>query len=254
MQRFTISRNGQTYGPYSMDELQRYLASGHVLLTDQARADDASEWLPVSQILANAVTPATPGAAYPAAPYPAAPYPPAPASGAIPAMGYVPPFPGQLSPAVEAPPNLNWILLLIFGALTCGLVTVIYELMQAAWLRRIYPPSRVLFIYLGALVFYVLQVASGAGRFSAQLHGAVHSASSFSLFGNLSSLVYLIIVLVARFTMRSELEQHYNTVEPIGLRLSGVMTFFFGSLYFQYHFNRINELKRGMLYAAAVPR
>jgi len=28
--------------------------------------------------------------------------------------------------------------------------------------------------------------------------------------------------------MRAELEEHFNTVEPIGLSLSGVMTFFFG--------------------------
>jgi hypothetical protein len=26
------------------------------------------------------------------------------------------------------------------------------------------------------------------------------------------------------------------------------MTFFFGGVYFQYHFNRINEIKRGMPY------
>ena len=56
--------------------------------------------------------------------------------------------------------------------------------------------------------------------------------------------------LFARFTMRNELERYYNTVEPIGLRLSGVMTFFFGGLYFQYHLNRINDIKRGMAYGA----
>ena len=37
-------------------------------------------------------------------------------------------------------------------------------------------------------------------------------------------------------------------MEPINLRLSGVMTFFFNILYFQYHFTRIAEWKRtGML-------
>ena len=43
--------------------------------------------------------------------------------------------------------------------------------------------------------------------------------------------------------MRSELEEHFNTVEPVGLSLSGVMTFFFGGLYFQYHINDINRRK-----------
>ncbi len=44
--------------------------------------------------------------------------------------------------------------------------------------------------------------------------------------------------------MRRCMEEHFNGPEPIGLSLSGVMTFFFGSLYFQYHFTRINEMKR----------
>ena len=238
MQRFTISRNGQTYGPYSMDELQRYLASGHVLPTDLARADDAAEWLPVSQLLANLGAPVATAAAY----------------GTVPAVGYVPPSLGQFSPLVEAPPNLSWGLLVLFGLLTCGLFTVIYEFIQAAWLRRIYPPSRVLLLYIVAAVFYLLNGSSSAATFSAQMHGSIHPPSSFSIIGGLASIAYLITVLVARFTMRAELEQHYNTVEPIGLALSGVMTFFFGSFYFQYHFNRINEIKRAATYAGMVPR
>jgi len=53
---------------------------------------------------------------------------------------------------------------------------------------------------------------------------------------------------VAIFKARSLLLEYYNTVEPINLRLSGVMTFFFNILYFQYHFTRIAEWKRtGML-------
>ena len=37
----------------------------------------------------------------------------------------------------------------------------------------------------------------------------------------------------------------------VGLSLSGVMTFFFGGIYFQYHINRINELKRMARYRGA---
>jgi hypothetical protein len=44
--------------------------------------------------------------------------------------------------------------------------------------------------------------------------------------------------------MRDALVEYYNTVEPINLRLSGVMTFFFSFLYFQYHFSRIANWKR----------
>jgi hypothetical protein len=44
--------------------------------------------------------------------------------------------------------------------------------------------------------------------------------------------------------MRSSIENYYNTVEPINLRLSGVMTFFFAVYYFQHHFSRIANWKR----------
>jgi hypothetical protein len=60
-----------------------------------------------------------------------------------------------------------------------------------------------------------------------------------------------IVRIVARFNMRASLEEHFNGPEPVGLSLSGVMTFFFGGLYFQYHLNRINELKRMMRYRGA---
>ena len=46
--------------------------------------------------------------------------------------------------------------------------------------------------------------------------------------------------------MKNSIEEHYNTVEPIGLELNGVMTFFFNVFYFQYHFTKINEARKSM--------
>jgi hypothetical protein len=54
----------------------------------------------------------------------------------------------------------------------------------------------------------------------------------------------IVLHLMAVFQMRSSLEDYYNTVEPINLRLSGVMTFFFAVYYFQYHFTRIANWKK----------
>jgi hypothetical protein len=59
-----------------------------------------------------------------------------------------------------------------------------------------------------------------------------------------------VLVLVAAFNMRRSIEAHYNSAEPIGLKLSGGMTFFFNFLYFQYHFSRIVKMKKA---ASAVP-
>ena len=51
-------------------------------------------------------------------------------------------------------------------------------------------------------------------------------------FLGLSSAVLGIVTI---FLIRSDLERHYNERELYGLHLSGVMTFLFSFLYFQYH-------------------
>lgn len=57
------------------------------------------------------------------------------------------------------------------------------------------------------------------------------------------NLVYGILILVGRFSLRSSLERYYNSVEPVGLSLGPIMTFFFGDIYFQYHLNEIMRRK-----------
>ena len=57
---YHISRNGQNYGPYTLEDLNRYVASGNVLLTDLAKSDDRPDWVPVSQVLGVATPPVLP--------------------------------------------------------------------------------------------------------------------------------------------------------------------------------------------------
>jgi hypothetical protein len=52
--------------------------------------------------------------------------------------------------------------------------------------------------------------------------------------------------IAGSFSMKNSIEEHYNTVEPIGLELNGVMTFFFNVFYFQYHFTKINEARKSV--------
>jgi hypothetical protein len=49
---------------------------------------------------------------------------------------------------------------------------------------------------------------------------------------------------VTIYSIRNELQTHYNRIEPIGLQLGGIMTFFFSFLYFQYHLYKIAQLKQ----------
>jgi hypothetical protein len=105
-------------------------------------------------------------------------------------------------------------------------------------------------LYIASAVLFLLYLPVGLHHFRHFMWGGpmlIHGS-----YGFVWSIRWF-VRLVARFIFRSELLQHFNTVEPIGLQLSGVMTFFFGGLYFQYHFNRINEIKRSLRGGAFVP-
>jgi GYF domain 2 len=203
---YFITRDGQQYGPYTLADLQRYVASGEILVTDLARSEGMSEPLPVSQII-----------------------------GTIP----VPQAQISASPVINAaiypdPPNLHWGLVLLFSILSCGLFSAVWNLVQAAWMKKVAPQSTALYYYIASLC--VLAATFFIGVEAAYTH------SSSSTVGAVN-LVYYILLLIGRFSLRNSLEQHYNSVEPMGLSLSGVMTFFFGDIYFQYHFNDIMRRK-----------
>jgi uncharacterized RDD family membrane protein YckC len=45
-----IHREGQNYGPYTLEELKQYLASGHVLRSDHAWYEGAADWQTLERI------------------------------------------------------------------------------------------------------------------------------------------------------------------------------------------------------------
>ncbi len=75
----------------------------------------------------------------------------------------------------------------------------------------------------------------------------VDDSNAKALFGMVSMLFNLggsVLFVVAVFQIRSAMVNHYTTVEPIGLKMSGAMTFFFNILYIQHHYTRIATWKR----------
>jgi hypothetical protein len=227
---YHVSRNGQSYGPYTLEDLQKYVASGNVLPTDLAKSDEMADWVPVSQILGIVPPPAV--AAY---------QPPAAA------------FPGPPLAAFPDAPNLSWGLVLLFAFFTCTLFMWVWNLVLASWMKRVQPNSKAVFYYATATVLVFLQIIIGSHTravFQPGVHWWITYYTAHPL-RNILGLAVWIVRLIARFVMRADLEQHFNGPEPVGLALSGVMTFFFGGLYFQYHLNRINELKRMARYRGA---
>jgi hypothetical protein len=216
---YKISRDGQEFGPYSLSDVQRYVGTGNILLTDFALAEGATEWIPVAQVVGTiAVQPV-----------------------AVPA-GYV-----AAGSQFPDPPDLNWGLVLLLNFLTCGLFTIAWNLVQAFWTKKVQPETKALQWYIVVLVLSAINILLSFGRVAVMMRGGAMHAEHGPLLGVsfLCSLATFVVHwCIYPFVMRDSLLKHFNETDPIGLQLSGVMTFFFTSIYFQYHFNRINEMKR----------
>lgn len=239
---YQISRNGQMYGPYTIDDLQRYLASGNVLASDLAKSESMQEWVPVAQLLA---------AGHPGGM-------PAPPSSA----GRVPDASGSSYPggtpiagtSYEDAPNLHWALVLLFSLLTGSVFMWIWNLVIALWLKRVQPNATSLFFYAGATVLALIRVLFWAPYWIHRSFdmGLYNFHSGGFLLGSVGVAIW-IVRLIARFSQKASLEEHFNRVEPIGLRLSGALTFFFGGLYFQAKLNEINAMKQSARFGQQRP-
>jgi len=208
---YTIKRDLQEFGPYTLAELQRYVSTGNVLLTDQCRSEGITEWVPVSQVIGNIPVPV-------AAPAPTA------ASLAATAAALYP-----------APPSLHWAIVLLLGIVTCGIFLWVWAIVQANWVRKVQPASKGMVFWSFAILLSLVN-----GVLSAVPDNAAKG------FGVIARIAAAILWIAGSFSMKSSIEEHYNTAEPIGLELNGVMTFFFNVFYFQYHFTKINEARKSM--------
>jgi hypothetical protein len=135
------------------------------------------------------------------------------------------------------PTDLHWALVLLIGIFTCGLFIYVWLIIEAAFVKKIKPESK-------GLLFIILSIGCGFfGGFMGGMMNTMHRGDP-NPFGLLITLASVVLYFVGVFQMKSDLEDYYNTVEPINLRLSGVMTFFFAVYYFQHHFSRIAQWKK----------
>jgi hypothetical protein len=218
--KYYIKRDLNEFGPYSLADLQRYVASGNISLNDLTRSEGMTDWVPVSQVLGNipvqVPAPVQPGAAAYAS---QSPYGTAPAATTL------------------VPPDFHWALVLLLTIVTCTLFGTVWLIVQSVWIRKIKPASK-------GLLYILLSV--GCSFLGGFINGLLRTTSHGQAppVGSIFSLGSIVLYLVGVFTMRSDLEEYYNSTENIGLNLSGVMTFFFAVFYFQHHFSRIAKWKK----------
>src|SRR5215469_10982532 len=144
--KYYIQRDLNQYGPYTLADLQRYVAQGNILLTDLTKSEGMNEWVPVSQVIGNipiqAPTPvyaAPTGTIY---------------GGAGTVYGSGPGYAVAMTPVLAGPmpPDFHWALVLLIGVFTCGLFLSAWLIVEAAWIRKIKPQSYALFVVLGAII------------------------------------------------------------------------------------------------------
>jgi uncharacterized membrane protein len=132
--------------------------------------------------------------------------------------------------------------------LILAMFTVIFGLIwffiQAGYVKKIDPASRARTFLIFGLLATLAQIVASFVIAGAAAMGSTGAAAAGGFLTLILAIVGMVLMLSAVFGMRRSLIDYFNTVEPIGLRLSGVMTFFFNILYFQYHLSRIAEWKR----------
>jgi hypothetical protein len=231
--KYYIQRQLNEYGPYTLADLQRYVAQGSILLTDLTRSEGMTDWVPVSQVIGNIPIPAPIQTAY---------APGTPAYGGAPmygGAGAVYGAPG-LAPTVTAgpvPPDFHWALVLLIGFVTCGLFWWAWWIVEAAFIRKLKSDSKgLLFVILSCALYFTGGFINGIMR--------AMNPGDTAYFGVPFSLIGFVLFVIAEFQMKNDLEEYYNSVEPINLRLNGGLTFFFAVWYFQHHLSRIAQWKK----------
>ena len=208
--RYHICRDVRQFGPNSPDEIRNYVDQGSVLTSDLAREETSQSWMPVPQVLVAPV------------------YNPSP-----------------------PPPSLHWALVLLLSWITLGLFGTVWMFVQSIWVKNIDPQSKATRYNMISLLIGLVGIAVSVPYMLVRVFLADDVAGG-TLAGVLIGLVTILVLslvsctfLVAGvFGIRKSMERYYNTTEPIGLRLSGVMLFLFNFVYLQYHFTRIAEWKR----------
>jgi uncharacterized protein DUF4339 len=232
--KYYIQRQEHEYGPYTLADLQRYIAQGNIVLADLTRSEGMTEWVPVSQVIGNIPIPL---AAPPVqVPYNTPAYGSAAGYGAAPAYATAGTVYSEPIAVSVVPPDLHWALVLLLSVLTFTLFGWAWLIVQAAYVRRIDNESK------GVLLAVFSLTCAFLGWFTTALSRTWDGEPT--PWAGVFLFVGFILLLGAIFQIRSDLEDYYNVVEPINLQVNGVLTFFCGILYLQYHFSRIAQWKK----------
>jgi len=210
---YFVRRGAEQLGPFSLADLQQQVQAGKISPGDMAQSEGMQDWAPVSQVIGNIPVPVS--TAYGAA--------------AMPAM--------EPAATVDLPPNLHWSIVLLLNIISQVipfgvLFNIVWTLVLANWARKLSGNNNILVL----IAMYPAGIIAGYMGRTIQGTGIV--------IGPLLILGGLVAYLIGIFKIKGAMEDYYNSKEKMGLTMSGVMTFFFSTVYLQYKVNEIAKWKK----------
>lgn len=130
-----------------------------------------------------------------------------------------------------APPKLHWALVVLFTILTVGFFLIAWTFIQSSWARKIDPRSNATAMFIAYLLIFVFSQMLEASGPNLKSIGVMFLLASYAVF------------YVGTYSIRRSMLNHYNSVEPMPLKLSAALTFLLSTLYLQYHMTRIAKWK-----------
>jgi hypothetical protein len=148
------------------------------------------------------------------------------------------------------PPNVHWGVLLAAEFVIALLVIWIFPKLYWNFVSNLAVDAWAIYLclWLHKLDVRFMSIFWCAAYVASQLaltapSGPQPSSDGIPVVASILALVSLGTWIVTIFVIRAELHIHYNVREPVGLYLSGAMTFLFSFLYFQYHLYKIAQLR-----------
>jgi len=153
------------------------------------------------------------------------------------------------APTYPPPPAVHWVVLLIaflvleflleafLPPTLSGFAWLIY---LCLWLRKLNPQASSL---RWAIASIAVELAGDTVQLL-QSQGLLFPTPVLGWLIRALIVSSFLLAMVVVFIIRSELEEHYNYREPMGLYLSPALTFFFSCLYLQYHLYDIAQFRK----------
>jgi Tfp pilus assembly major pilin PilA len=249
-----VGQNGEKLGPYTDTEVRQWMAEGRFRADALGWRAGMASWAPLITVLRGEATPPPPR---PLGERTAAPQPqqryyardnvrssvtlPEPFSAGQPMAprGYNSSLDRS---AIPTPPTLHWGLVFLFSILSLGIFGMVWQFIQASWVRKVDRHSKaMLYLGLGVSIFVLSYVIQFMGGSLAKTNPA--SGGLLALLGLGMLLAYSVLLLMGYFSMADSIRRAIHPYGP-AFDFGGVTLFFLNIYYIQGHLTWIGRWKQ----------